>query len=324
MGGTVTRPGQSASPGPGARRRAFAARLDEAVPIVLDGATGTELERRGVSTPLPLWSARALLEAPDVLERIHRDYVEAGAEVLTADTFRTQTRTLARAGRGDQAPELTARAVALARRAALDAAPARPVRVAGSMPPLEDCYRPDLVPADAALAREHAEHAANLVAAGADLLLLETHNCVREAVAAAGAARETGLPFWVSFVCDADAHLLSGEPLAVALEAVSALGPDLVGVNCLPPRAAAAALPILAASGRPFGVYANLGTPAVDTGKGWSDACTPRTFAAHAADWIAAGARAVGGCCGTGPAHVRAITRRLGRSRTGRRIALQR
>jgi S-methylmethionine-dependent homocysteine/selenocysteine methylase len=180
------------------------------------------------------------------------------------------------------------------------------------------------VPGEAALDREHAEHAANLVAAGADLLLLETHNCVREAVAAARAARDAGLPFWVSFVCDADARLLSGEPLAAALEAVSAFGPDLVGVNCLPPRAVTAALPILAASGRPFGVHANLGAPVGGTETGWRDACTPRAYAAHARDWIAAGARAVGGCCGTRPAHVRAITRRLGRSRIERRIALRR
>lgn len=67
--------------------------------VVLSGACGTELERRGAATPLPLWSAAALLEAPDLVREVHRDHVRAGADVVTANTFRTLRRTLARAGR---------------------------------------------------------------------------------------------------------------------------------------------------------------------------------------------------------------------------------
>ncbi len=87
-------------------------------PLLLDGATGTELERRGVPSALPLWSAHALLESPQTVAEIHAEYVAAGAEVLTANTFRTQRRTLERAGMGERAEELTALAVSLARRGA--------------------------------------------------------------------------------------------------------------------------------------------------------------------------------------------------------------
>jgi len=284
-------------------RRGFADRLAAERPILLDGATGTELERRGGPCALPLWSAHALLDAPALVARIHRDYVEAGAEVLTADTFRTQARTLARAGLAARAAELTARAVALAR----DAFGAAPTGwVAGSMPTLEDCWRPDLAPDDASLDREHAAHAENLAAAGVDLVLVETMNTRREAIAATRAARATGLPVWVSFACDDRARLLSGEPLAEALADVARFEPALVGVNCLPPPHVAPALAVLRALGRPFAVHANLGAP--DPTGGRTHDTTPEQYAAHARRWIDAGARAVGGCCGTTPAHVRAIT----------------
>jgi S-methylmethionine-dependent homocysteine/selenocysteine methylase len=306
MGASVYRPEPI---DPGRRARDFVARLALGPPVLLDGATGTELERRGAPTRLPLWSARALVDHPDLVLQIHRDYAEAGAEVLTANTFRTQARTLAREGLDHRAAELTGLALALARRGSAWV-PGR-VWVAGSMPPLEDCYRPDLVPGDAALAREHAEHARHLAASGADILLVETMNSIREAVAAGSAARATGLPVWISFACDGAVRLLSGEPLAAALEAVAPLEPALVGVNCLPPAAADAALSVLAAARRPFSVYANLGAPNDETGFTRSADCAPAAFAACALRWWTAGARAVGGCCGTTPEHIRAVARRL-------------
>src|SRR5262249_59375042 len=102
---------------------------------------GPELQGRETSTVLPLWSARPLLDDPELVWTIHGDEVAAGADVLTADTFRTHARTLAKAGLADRAGELTALAVRLAHQAA--AAPDREAFVAGSPSPLEDCYRPD-------------------------------------------------------------------------------------------------------------------------------------------------------------------------------------
>jgi len=284
-------------------------RLQRAEPLLLDGATGTELERRGVATRLPLWSAGALVGAPALVGRIHRDYAAAGAEALTANTFRTQRRTLAREGLGERAAALTALAVRLAREAAATSA-SRPL-VLGSDPPLEDCYRPDLVPDEAALASEHAEHCANLAAAGVDAILCETHNSLREACAAARAASATGLPVLVSFVCWEGATLLSGERLADAVLAVRTLRPAALLVNCLPPSNVMACLEVLAGAGLPFGVYANLGAPDDATGFRRSEEVTPLRFAAAAAEWVAAGARLVGGCCGTTPAHIEAIRQSL-------------
>ena len=284
-------------------------RLRAGPALLLDGATGTELERRGAESTLPLWSAHALLHDPALVGRIHADYVEAGAELLTANTFRTQRRTLERGGVGEQAPALTARAVALARAAA--AGGDRPVHVLGSAPPLEDCFRPDLVPDDDSLAFEHGEHAANLSAAGVDAILVETMNTIREALAALRAARATKLPTLVSFVCWDGPRLLSGELLREAVAAVRAEQPTALLANCLPPSNVAACLAVLAESGLPFGVYANLGAPLDERGRERSEDCAPERFAAHAASWLAAGATLVGGCCGTTPAHIRGIAQQM-------------
>ncbi len=296
------------------QRGALEARLREAAPLLLDGATGTELERRGVPMSLPLWSAPALLDHADVVLRIHADYAAAGVHVITANTFRTPRRALERAGQGERAAELTRRAVELARRGA-SAAP-HPVFVVGSAPTLEDCYRPDLVPGADDLLREHQEHARHLAAAGVDAILVETMNSLREAVAATQAARAHGLAALVSFVCWDGAALLSGEPLESAARAVRAAGACAVLVNCLPPSNVHACLPVLASTGLPYGAYANLGAPDDESGFTRSEACSPDVFAEHAASWVAAGATLVGGCCGTEPAHLRAVALRLRRQRS--------
>ena len=280
--------------------------------IILDGAMGTELTRRGVDTTLPLWSAIALDAAPDVVEQIHRDYLDAGAHVLTTNTFRTNVRALAKAGIAHRARELTFRAVELGRRAiALSPrAGAFHVQIAGSIAPVEDCYSPDLVPGDAELAEEHAVLARNLADAGVDLILVETQNTIREAVAAACAARATSKPLWVSFTLDGQNRLLSGEPLRDAVQAVLRFEPQAVLVNCIPVRQVATALKLLRSAAPPhvfIGAYANVGH--VDETVGWTltNAISPRAYAEAAREWRDLGAMIIGGCCGTTPEHIAAL-----------------
>ena len=213
----------------------LSAMLAEGRPLILDGAIGTELSRRGVDTGLPLWSARALLDAPDVLMRIHRDYIDAGADIITTDTFRTTRRTFRRAGMQDQSAELTRRAVDLVH-ASRAFYPQRTILVAGSLGPLEDCYRPDLVPPDAALHEEHAEHAQRLADAGVDFVFLETFGTIREARHACAAALATGKEVVVRFLCKADGNLYSGETLDDAVAAIAPLHPTGFGLNCVPAR----------------------------------------------------------------------------------------
>lgn len=272
----------------------------------MNAATGTELQRRGADTRLPLWSARALVDAAGLVAEIHREEVEAGAEVVTANTFRTHRRTLAKGGLGERSRELTTLAVRLAA-----AFSGRTIYVAGSIAPLEDCYRPDLVPDDAALEREHRVQAESLAAAGVDLILLETHNTVRELVAAARAAKATGLPFVASMVTDGNGRLLSGETIEHAVRALEPgdSNPDVLSINCVPAGKLGGDLARLsaAAPGVPLAAYGNLGLPADDRGWAFTEELSPEAYAELARGWLALGARMVGGCCGTRPAHTAAL-----------------
>jgi len=164
--------------------------------------------------------------------------------------------------------------------------------------------------------------AQHLADAGADLLLVETMNTTREAVAATEAARATGLPVLVSFVCAgatgeaigaANANrLLSGEPLEEAVRAVTRLGPVAVLVNCVPVAQVPQLVKVLRCTTTlPIGVYANVGH--VDPEVGWTltHAVTPAEYATAARAWRALGATIIGGCCGTTPDHIAALNTAL-------------
>lgn len=285
----------------------FRRRLAQGPPLLLDAAMGTELARRGSRTALPLWSAWALVETPETVLAIHRAELSAGAEVLTANTFRTHRRSLEKGGLRERAAELTARAVALARRAASRAG--REVFVAGSLSPLEDCYCPELAPDEAVLASEHAAQAQALAVAGADVILAETHNSVRELAAATREAVATGLPVVASMVTDGSGRLLSGEPVEDAARAAAGAGAAAVAVNCVPAGRLAADLARVASAvpGKLLGAWGNLGPPADEDETRFEAEIPPDDYAALAREWVALGARLVGGCCGTTAAHTAAV-----------------
>jgi S-methylmethionine-dependent homocysteine/selenocysteine methylase len=286
------------------------ARLVRGEVVVLDGAMGTELARRGVRTPLPLWSAQALLDAPDVVRAIHEDYLRAGADVITTDTFRTTPRTMRRAGRKEgEAARLTRLAVDLARQARSSVVRGREVWIAGAMAPLEDCYQPELAPEFDVAAVEHEAQAKGLAAAGVDLVLVETMNSITEAVVATRAAVATGLPVFVSFLARSEHEIWSGEGLDDAVRAVDDFHPDAILVNCVPAEMAERCLETMARQTRtPIGCYPNAGEPDFQKGT-WrhDDERSPEWFAAQAMTWVRRGAMVVGGCCGTGPDHIRAL-----------------
>lgn len=285
---------------------AFLTRLADPRPILLDGATGTELERRGVDTSTPIWSAMALLDAPQIVEQVHRDYLEAGAEVIITNTFRTHRCNLDEVGIGHRAAELTTLAVAIAKKAVL--AIGKPVFVAGSIAPLGDSYTIAEPLSRTEYLREHREMASHLADAGVNLLIAETMKGIGEASAAAEAAAATGLPFGVSFICRPDGNLLSGERVADAVKAVGAYKPAFLGINCTPaPTLHVALSQLRAASTLPIAVYANTGVTKDYQNWGASEATQPDSYCGLAQAWIAHGAHLVGGCCGTTPEHIGAL-----------------
>lgn len=285
----------------------FLAALAQPKQLILDGATGTELNRRGVDTGLPLWSANALLNEKDsnILKQIHVDYLNAGADIITTNTFRTHRRALRE--HADQALELTRRAVEIARDAVSSIGSDSTRFVAGSISTLEDCYRPDLVPPDDQLRAEHSERVHHLVECGVDLILIETINTIREAVIITKLAAITGTPVIVSFVCNRDGKLLSGESITDAAHEILPLSVSAIGVNCGPTADLIKPLNELqAAAGKAFPLiaYGNIGY--ADETVGWinTDAENSQVYCQHAVHWPA---KIIGGCCGTTPEHIQQL-----------------
>jgi S-methylmethionine-dependent homocysteine/selenocysteine methylase len=284
-------------------------RLESGEVALLDGGTGTELRRRGMPLDAALWSALAPLTHYDLLRAIHADYIAAGADLITTNTFATTRFVLGAAGHASDFGTINARAVAAVREAR-DAS-GRDVGIAGSISCLPPHFDVHAYPDERAEAAAYLELAETLAEAGVDLLLLEMMQETRHAPLACEAARAVGLPVWLGVSCRLGAgDTLVGfdfplVPLAACLDALLPFAPAALLVMHSPLAAVGPALRELRTRWPgPLGAY-----PEIGDGTPGTSAVEPEQLAAHAREWVAAGAQIVGGCCGTTPEHVRAITR---------------
>ena len=264
---------------------------------ILDGGMGTELARRGAPLRGEAWSASAVMEAPDVVRAAHEAYVDAGAGVITACTFRSTS-----TGVGEGWEDVARLAVELAREAAGERA-----LVAGSLGPIADCYRPDLSPlccgGDVASCESTHDALARVLAeARCDLILCETFPFAEEGLIALRAALTTGLPVWLSLTPGFRGDLMSDGEAAEGTERAIDLGADAVLVNCCPAGRTAQYVRAMASAARgrvPIGAYAN--------GGDGEHVVSPDAYARLAREWVDAGATIVGGCCFTSPEHIAAL-----------------
>lgn len=284
-------------------------------PFIIDGGMGTELQRRGVETKLPLWSAVANFDHLKLVQKIHEDYFCAGARMVITNTFRTQQYVYDKVGQKELADKSTRRAFRAAQNALSCPDFSDLVFLAGGMAPLEDCYRPDLVPPDDVLLKEHSHHAKLLDKLGVDVIFCETANCIREAKMMLKAADPTGCPLFISLVCNPNGTLLSGESLKDAIKAVREF--ELAGIllNCRPVEVIDKNIDILLKeSGEvPTGAYAN-GEGQPDDQLGWKFDNTPAAidkYVEYFLRWVDKGLNMAGGCCGTTPEYIKALKKRL-------------
>ena len=293
---------------------------------ILDAGMGKALKMQGVEIPETIWSANALLVAPEKVQKIHEENILAGATMITTNTYSVIRSDLKKVGIEDQFKALNLQAAGLAR-AAIKAT-GKDVKIAGCLPPLNGSFRPDRVmPVDQIelLYREQAETLAPHV----DMFLCETMSHINEAIAAARAARSTGKPVIVSFTLHEEnpGKLRSGQSLEDAINDLREI--DLAGLcaNCTLPERISDAMPILAKSNLKYvGGYANAftrvpedwlldGDKATDGPLSLRDDLSPEVYSKFVSHWIDHGATLVGGCCGTLPAHIAAIAASL-RSRS--------
>jgi S-methylmethionine-dependent homocysteine/selenocysteine methylase len=284
-----------------------------------DGGMGQELLRRSKTPPTPLWSARVLLDEPDLVRDLHAEFIRAGARVITINAYAATPERLAREGVPEMFKPLQKRAIDLAEAARDTAQGDDEVLISGCLSPLFGSYHPELtISFEETLGiyrRIVAEQAERV-----DFFLCETMASAEEARAAVIAAAESGKPVWVSWTLadDGPPRLRSGETLATAAAALEGISLAARLVNCSRPEAVDAALPELLALGDRVGAYANAFT-AVEALKhggtvdvlGARDDLAPERYAQIAAGWAAAGAAIVGGCCEVGPEHIAALRDRL-------------
>lgn len=284
--------------------------------VLLDGGMGQELIARSKHPPYPLWSAKVMMDEPDIVRAVHLDYLKAGARVLTLNSYSATPERLERAGVGDMFKLLQRAAIDIAK-SAIDAADVD-TTIAGCLPPLVASYRPDIaLPFEPALDtyRRIVAEQADAV----DIFLCETLSSVSEVRAATTAAIETGKPVWTSMTMkdDGDCQLRSGEPLAEGVSAAIECGASAVLANCSWPETITGGLDALGPGGVPYGAYAN-GFTSVDPlhPSGTVDALTARDDLDpdRYCDWtfqcIEHGASILGGCCEVGPAHIAKIAER--------------
>jgi S-methylmethionine-dependent homocysteine/selenocysteine methylase len=296
-------------------------------PLLLDGGMGRELLKRGVPILTHIWSGTALLESPDIVRQVHADFIAAGADIITTNTYGIARRRLAEAGIEDQYRELNLAAARLANEARNDSG--RSIAVAGSLPPLTRSYRPDLVKSVGELIPLYREQA-EILEPHVDLFICETMSSASEAFAAATAAVETGKPVWVAWTLhdDNSGRLRSGETVTEAAKCLENLPIEGFLANCCAPESITAALPEFATIGRGrFGGYANTFLPIKPEGPSYGeqkldpsdwkryeaaalpfrDDLPPKAFAEHARRWHRSGAHILGGCCGASPDHIAQI-----------------
>ncbi|HXE74629.1 MAG TPA: homocysteine S-methyltransferase family protein [Candidatus Xenobia bacterium] len=305
-------------------------RLEKRQAVLLDGAMGAELVRRGVR-----WRKHGLLTDADKVQQLHEEYLAAGADVIRTNTFQLNPRIflnvfrdhehmahIGAPGLAELTPKLIRTSVQVARAARAKAGREKDVAIAGVLSPLEHCYRPDLSPAPEQARREHEEQARLFAGEKVDLILLESMNNIAEAKAAAAACTAAGLPFWASFVLGPEGELLSREPLADAVKEMEKAGAKAVLVNCAPPGDITKALGKLrSATSLPFGGFAHIGRFSPPSWKFEffpqfidTEEWPPERYVAEAQRWRESGATIIGGCCGTGPAHIAALRAWLGRN----------
>lgn len=287
-------------------------RISKGEVIILDGGTGTELEQCGVPMDKAAWSAGAILTHPEIVRRVHEDYIQAGAEIIITNTFSTSKHVLEPAGLSRKFREINARAVELARQARENVAD-KPVYIAGSIS--TTTFFREQPPAPIAKANFEVQ-AAILAEAGVDLIMLEMMRDVKYTKIVFEAAQKTLLPVWVGFSCvveDGQVMLWNKrESLADGLAALPSQSSGvLVSIMHTLTEDIPLALKELEQGWKgPKGVYAHSGDFVMPNWQ-FIDMITPEEYVKEAIKWVQNGVQLIGGCCGIGPDHIRHLKERL-------------
>jgi homocysteine S-methyltransferase len=290
--------------------------------VILDGAMATELEARGCDLNDPLWSAKILLETPELIRDVHADYFAAGADCAITASYQATFQGFERRGLSpDQASDLMRLSVRLACEArdafwASNSSGRVKPFVAASVGPygafLADGseYRGDYGLSLTDLMDFHRPRMAVLANSGADMLACETIPCLLEAQALLKLLEEfPDMTAWFSFSAKNGMHTNHGESISECAKVLEHPQVAAIGVNCTAPEFVTDLVKhARATTSKPILAYPNSGEVYDATQKRWTGESTCSSFAMQAREWFVAGATVIGGCCRTSPEHIRSIS----------------
>jgi len=279
---------------------------------LLDGAMGSELIKRGANLPEHIWSASINTDNPDAVHAIHKDYIEAGSNYITTNTFRTTPRAYMKTGLNiNVATKLAKNSLLEAINASKRASNGK-TKVLGSIAPLEDCYKPNLFPGIDSAKKEYNQLANWLNVKEIDIFLIETMNSIIEAKVCIEEFSLYNKPIWVSFILKDQKHILSGETLTDAIKMVQKYNINALLINCSSMYATNYCMKTISDSwNKRWGIYPNFGIGAPSPNGDIKIIHSNDNFLRMCYNATDLGATLLGSCCGSSPKHIKLLSRFL-------------
>lgn len=276
----------------------------------MDGAMGTELMRRGIELPLPLWSAMANIDQGKHVTEIHEDYIESGSNVITTNTFRTTPRTFIKAGYSElDSLKLSKQSFKMALKAARDARNDKNILIAGSVAPLEDCYVPSKFPGSVIAKKEYRFITDMVSNSCVDIMLFETMGSYDEIEVALQVSKDVEMEKWLSIIIKDKNRLLDDTKIEKVIGLATKYDVDMLLINCTSAKIINNTLPsFLNIWKGKWGTYPNAGE-SMPTKEGiFTSILSDNEFSEYIRNYINLGASLVGSCCGSTPDTVRKIS----------------
>ncbi len=278
----------------------FAKRINR--PLILDGAMGSMLQSLNVKSKGSLWMSYANIESPEKVFEIHKKYIDAGADIITTNTFRTNPAALKNFSK-IKPEKLVKESVTLA----LKARENLPVLIAGSNAPAEDCYQEKRTLSKKELAYNHHKHIDLLMTAGCDFILNETQSHLDEIKIISQYCNKQNIPFVMSFFFRNDLKLLSGISLFEAVKLILNYEPLAIGFNCIMPETFKKVLPRIDENYN-WGFYLNCGSGNY-TDEIIKCGVSPKEYLSEVKSSLKKKPSFIGSCCGSSPKHIKEIKR---------------
>lgn len=274
---------------------------EKSKPLILDGAIGSFLQEHDSPFTTSLWSSIINLSNAEKVIDVHKKYIEAGADIITTNTFRTNPTAFGKANLSLSNSELVKSSVQLALEAKADSE----TIIAGSNAPAEDCYQVERRISFDKLVENHETHIQLLWESGVDFILCETFGHFDEIIITSEYCAKNNIPFVVSLYLNKDLKLLSGEEIITVLEFLHNTNPIAIGVNCIPPSLFSK-IDLKILRNLNWGFYLNCGSGNV-TDEVISCGISPSDYAIATKQYLQYKPVFIGSCCGSSPEHTNAL-----------------